>query len=157
MLQVAARSQLRTRSDLSSVEVVSLVKNLARKHHSAALSQLASRIATVFRYSSTSGDDPFVKVKGLIEGLITKLEAEAKDAATEKAWCDEQMMKTEEKKNELEEDISKLTTKIDKASAKSASLKDEVKVLQGELAALAKSQAEMDKIRSEEHADYVQA
>jgi hypothetical protein len=151
------RSQLRTRADLANAEIVSVVKDLARKHHSEALSQLASRIATVFRYSSSTGDDPFVKVKGLITGLIAKLEAEAKAAATEKAWCDEQMAKTDEKKSELEEDISKLTTKIDKAAAKSASLKDEVKVLQGELAALAKSQAEMDKIRSEEHADYVQA
>merc|ERR1719311_1916759 len=107
-----------------------MVKELARKQHSTALSQLASKISTVFKYSESSGADPFVKVKGLITGLITKLEAEAKAEATEKAWCDEQMAKTEEKKSELEEDISKLTTKIDKASAQSAKLKDEVKTLQ---------------------------
>merc|ERR1719238_171803 len=64
------------------------------------------------------------------------------------------MSKTEEKKGELEDDVAKLTAKIDKASAKSASLKDEVKVLQAELAALAKSQAEMDSIRAEEHEDF---
>merc|ERR1719476_556490 len=67
------------------------------------------------------------------------------------------MAKTEEKKGELDDDIAKLTSKIDTASARSASLKAEVKTLQGELAALAKSQAEMDKIRAESHADYVQA
>merc|ERR1719284_1744672 len=89
--------------------------------------------------------------------LIAKLEAEAKAAATEKAWCDEQMAKTEEKQTELEEDVAKLTTKIDKASATSAGLKDEVKVLQSELAALAKLQAEMDGIRAEEHDDFVTA
>jgi len=137
--------------------VVNLVKKLAREHHSAALAQLASRIATVFKYSASSGDDPFVKVKGLISGLIAKLQAEAEAEATEKAWCDEQMAKTEEKKSELEEDIAKLTTKIDKASAQSASLKDDVKTLQGELAALAKLQAEMDGIRAEEHADFLEA
>jgi hypothetical protein len=64
------------------------------------------------------------------------------------------MAKTEAKKAELEGDIAKLTTKIDKAAAKSAQLKEEVKDLQAELAALAKSWAEMDKIRSETHADF---
>merc|ERR1719230_1244235 len=89
--------------------------------------------------------------------MIMKLEAEAQAAATEKAWCDEQMAKTETKKSELDEDIAKLTSKIDVAAARSASLKEDVKTLQGELAALAKLQAEMDSIRAETHADYVKA
>merc|ERR1712079_538507 len=61
------------------------------------------------------------------------------------------------KKSELEDDVSKLTTKIDKAAAKSASLKGEVSELQEELAALAKQQAEMDQTRQDSHAAYVQA
>merc|ERR1719195_1651590 len=83
--------------------------------------------------------------------------AQAKAEAIEKAWCDEQMAKTEEKRAELDEDVGKLTAKIDKASTKSAGLKDDVRGLQGELAALAKLQAEMDKIRNEQHSDYVEA
>merc|ERR1719434_605876 len=82
------------------------------------------------------------------------LEAEATGDASEKAYCDEQMSKTEAKKGEIEEDIAKLSTKIDQASAKSTSLKEEVKKLQAELAALAKSQAEADSIRAEGHSDY---
>merc|ERR1719181_2546019 len=99
----------------------------------------------------------YSKVKGLIQDMIMKLEAEAQAAATEKAWCDEQMAKTEAKKSELDEDIAKLTTKIDQATARSTQLKAEVKALQEELAALAKEQADMDKIRSEAHAAYVEA
>jgi len=57
----------------------------------------------------------------------------------------------------LEGDIAKLTAKIDKAAAKSAQLKEEVKELQAELAALAKSQSEMDSIRQETHADFEKA
>merc|ERR1712151_515791 len=43
------------------------------------------------------------------------------------------------------------------AAAKSARLKGQVKQLEDELAALARTQAEMDKIRSETHADYAVA
>merc|ERR1719291_1174751 len=89
--------------------------------------------------------------------MISKLEAEADAEATEKAWCDEQIAKTEEKKNDLESDIAKLTAKIDVATAKSADLKAQVEELQTELAELAKLQAEMDKIRQESHAAFVQA
>merc|ERR1712190_329402 len=109
------------------------------------------------RLGTSGGDDPFAKVKGLISEMISKLEDEADAEAEEKAWCDEQIAKTEEKKTDLEADIAKLTSKIDVAAAKSADLKSQVKELQAELAALAKLQAEMDRIRQESHAAFVQA
>merc|ERR1719443_2071535 len=89
--------------------------------------------------------------------LITRLEKEAAAEAAEKAFCDEEMAKTESKKSELEDDIAKLTAKIDKASATSAKLKEEVKELQAELAKIAKEQMEMDKIRGEENSAFVAA
>jgi len=156
-LQVDSNSQLRSRADLSNAEVVNVVKKLAQKQHSSALAQLASRIEAVVRYGSSAGEDPFVKIKGMISDMIGKLEEEAANDATEKAYCDEEMAKTEAKKSELEGDVSTLTSKIDRAAAASAKLKEEVKELQAELAALAKTQAEMDQIRSEEHSDYSQA
>merc|ERR1712176_347199 len=100
-----------------------MIKKLAQKHHSAALAQLASRITAVVRYGESGGDDVFGKVKGLISGMIAKLEAEAESEATEKAYCDEELSKTEAKKAELEGEIKKLTSKIDLAAAKSAELK----------------------------------
>merc|ERR1719408_1069979 len=103
-LQVNAGSRMKTRADLANSEVITLVKKLARDHHSAALAQLASRLAVVVRYGSKNGDDPFAKVKGLITEMIAKLEAEAEAEATEKAYCDEQMAKTEAKKSELDDD-----------------------------------------------------
>lgn len=150
-------SSLHTRADLANAEIVNLVKKLAREQHSVALAQLASKIAAVVRYGASSGEDPFEKVKALIKDMIVKLEKEQDSEASEKAYCDEEMAKTKAKKEELDYTISKLTAKIDKAASKSASLKDDVKTAQSDLAKLAKSQAEMDKIRSEEHADYVEA
>jgi len=156
-LQVAASSTLKTRADLAHAEVVVLVKRLARQHHSAALAQLASRVAAVLQYGAQNGEDPFAKVKGLIQDMITQLEEEAAAEAQEKAYCDEQLAKTQAKKEELDDDIEKLTVKIDQATSKSAKLKEEVQELESELAALTKLQAEMDKIRQETHADFVTA
>lgn len=156
-LQVSATSQLRTATDLKNFEVVNVLKRLAETQHSAALSQLASRIATTIRYGQASGDDPFAKVKGLIEEMIAKLMKEAEAEASHKAYCDEEMSKTKAKKDELTADIEKLTSKIDSASALSASLKEDVKELQKELAELAETQAEMDKVREDTHAAFVTA
>merc|ERR1712051_274727 len=64
------------------------------------------------------------------------------------------MAKTEAKKGELDDDVARQTSRIDKAAAKSARLQEDIKVLESELAALAKEQAEMDKIRREETAAY---
>merc|ERR1719414_2604322 len=100
-VQVTSLAGLQTHNDLVGSEVVTAVKRLAKKQHSAALAQLASRILTVLRFGSSSGD-PFAKVKGLIQDMIAKLESEASSEATEKAYCDEQLAKTEAKKSELE-------------------------------------------------------
>merc|ERR1719379_2759753 len=86
--------------------------------------------------------------------MIEKLLKEAEEEASHKAYCDKEMSETKTKKDELGDEIEKLTAKIDQETAASAKLKDEVKVLQKELADLEKSQAEMDKIRQEENSEY---
>merc|ERR1719359_2407256 len=157
LLQTAATSRMKTGADLANAEVVNLVKKLAKEQHSAALAQLASRISVLIRYSSKTGDDPFAKIKTLINEMIAKLMKEAAAEASEKAYCDEEMGKTKAKKEELSADIEKLTAKIDTFTAQSIELKEDVKELQKELADLQASQAEMDKIREETHDAYVKA
>jgi len=149
--------QISTKTSSTGAEVVNLIKKLAREQHSAALAQLASRLSAVIRYGAQSGDDPFAKIKGLITDMIAKLMKEAEAEASEKAYCDEEMAKTKAKKEELEDDITKLTTKIDSDTASTERLKEEVKGLQKALADLAEEQAEMDKIREETHEAYVAA
>merc|ERR1719254_431401 len=109
-LQVKATSSMHTRADLAKSEVLAIIKKLAKEHHSAALAQLASRIAAMARYASATGEDPFAKVKGLIKDMIAKLQTEAGAEATEKAFCDKETSESEASKSELESQLAKLTT-----------------------------------------------
>merc|ERR1719395_268071 len=153
-LQVMAKSQLRTRADLANFEAVKYIQKLSKTMHSAALAQLANRMAAAARMGAAGGEDPFAKVKGLINDMIAQLMKEAEEEASHKAYCDKEMSETKAKKEDLSEEIEKLTAKIDKWTAESKKLKEEVATLQKELADLEKSQAEMDKIRGEENAEY---
>merc|ERR1719203_1135267 len=105
---------------------------------------------------STSGEDPFAKIKSLIADMISRLESEADADASHKAFCDKELSETNVKRADKTAEIEKLSVAIDKANARSAQLKEEVARLQKELADLAASQAEMDKLRSQENTDYTQ-
>ncbi|CAK0808291.1 unnamed protein product [Prorocentrum cordatum] len=145
------RSSLSSSADLANFEAVRFVRELGRKYHSPALAQLAKRMTSAVRFSATSGEDPFSKVKGLISDMIAKLESEAGADAQHKAYCDKETSDTNAKKDEKSTAIEKLTTKINQMSADSAALKDSVATLQKELAELAASQVEMDALRKSEN------
>merc|ERR1740129_870176 len=144
-----ARSGLASGADLAGLEVVRLVRDLARKQGSSALTQLASRIS-----SAMHSRDAFAKIKGLISDMIARLEQEAGADATKKAYCDKELSETNTKKEEKSNEIAKLSTRIDRMSARSSQLKGEVAALQSQLVALAKSQADMDTIRQQEKAAF---
>jgi len=150
-IQVSSESRIKATGE----RVVDILRKMAERDQSASLAQLVSRVKAVLRAGTAFGDDPFAKVKGLIKEMIERLIKEAEAEASHKAWCDEEMAETKEKKDDLEANIEKYTVKIDKMTADIAMLKEEVKKLQAELAALAKSEAEMDKLREEQHAEFV--
>lgn len=149
-----AGTGLKTHVDLINFEVVNLVRTLAREQKSTQLTQLATRIAAVLREGSATGEDPFAKVKQLISDMIERLQKEAGEEATHKAYCDKEMADTKVKVAELKYDIEKYTGKIDKAKADSAELKDEVATLQRELAKIARTQSDADALRKEESTAY---
>merc|ERR1719254_141800 len=150
------RSKLATAVDLANFEAVRMVRDLARKHQSGVLAQLASRMSAAF-HARGGSRDPFAKVKGLITDMISKLESEAEADATKKAYCDKELAETNAKKEDKSDEIESLTTKLEQATAKSAKLKEEVAALQNELSKLSKSQAEMDKMRGERKAMYTES
>ena len=60
---------MHTRAQLAGAEVVTMVKKLAKEQHSTALAQLASRVGAILRYGASAGEDPFVKIRGLISDM----------------------------------------------------------------------------------------
>jgi chromosome segregation ATPase len=150
------RTAITTRADLANIEVVNLLRELAHRDGSAALSQLASRVSAAVRFGSRNGEDPFAKVKSMIKEMVDRLQKEGAEEATHKAWCDEQMGETKQKTLELNHDIEGFTAKMDKAKSRSIKLKDEVAGLQSALADLAKTQSELDGVRREENAVFKQ-
>jgi len=148
--------QLSSSTDLTNLEAVHFVRKLAHEVKSMDLAHLASRMASAMQFSSSSStDDIFGKVKGLIADMIDKLEAEAQADAQHKAYCDKELAESNEKFDDKTAEISKLSAKIDKMSSRSAQLKEEVAALNNALSELAKAQAEMDKIREQENKDFV--
>merc|ERR1719247_1330984 len=101
--------------------------------------------------------DPFVKIRGLIEDMIAKLLKEAQEEATQKAFCDEEMGKSNTAIKEKSLTLDKLQSRIDKASARKAELTEAVKALEAEIAELDAATAEATKIRTEEHETYLKA
>jgi len=146
-----------TRADLANIEVVNLLRELARRDQSSAMAQLASRVSSAVRFGTRSGADPFGKVKSMIKEMVDRLEKEGAEEATHKAWCDEQTAETKVKTLELNHDIETLTAKMDKAKSRSIKLKDEVAGLQSALADVAKSTAQLDSVRREENAAFKEA
>merc|ERR1719517_134444 len=147
-------SFLQVKSDVG-FKAATFLRELAHgKDGSAALAQLASRVSSTVRLAARVGSDPFSKVKGLISDMIAKLEKDASADATKKAYCDKETAAATASKNDKAAGVEKLSVKIDKAAARSASLQEEVATLEAELAALAKTQVEMDKVRSSEKANF---
>jgi len=141
-------SFLQLSSDSPSQQVVHMIKDLARKQNAPELAQLASRLSSAVRLNH--GADVFAKIKDMISDMIGKLEQDQAEAAELKQWCDKELGESSTKQDEVSALHEKLTTKFDKATAHSKQLKGQVATLQKELAELAETQAEMNKIRSDE-------
>jgi hypothetical protein len=136
------------------IDVIDELKALSRRNNDFSLSLLTSQISSTVKTASSSGVDPFAKVKGLIENMIVRLVDEGKKEADAKAYCDKEMKETEEKKAEHEEDIESLSGKIKKRESSVERLTADIATLEADLAHIATMQKEMDENRAAERAEY---
>ena len=90
------------------------------------LDQLVSRISVIITVGAGADGDPFVKVKDLIADLISRVQAEASSEANQKSYCGEEMSKVTEKREDLEADLAKHSSKLEAAVARSIDLDGEI-------------------------------
>merc|ERR1719487_856303 len=90
-------------------KAVNLLKKAATLAHSKALQKLAQEISTY--------DGPFDKIKQMIQKMIFRLMSEQKDEDDHKNWCDMEMEKSTESKEDKDEKIQLLKSKISEHDA----------------------------------------
>jgi ElaB/YqjD/DUF883 family membrane-anchored ribosome-binding protein len=142
------------RADRTGIHAAELIKRLARERKSKSLMQLFRYVEAVLRSKSSSVGDPFAKVRNMVSSMIARMEEEASKEADHKAYCDKEMAETQAKLDDKNDDISKVSTKVDQQSAESAKLVDEINTLQEELSDIVQSQKSMDEIRAKQKTLY---
>lgn len=141
-----------TKSTNASFEKAALmIRKIGKNENNNSLVQLAGQI----RATASMNSDPFAKVKGLIQDMIKRLVDEAEQEASQKAFCDKETSENETKRDKLTAEEQKLTTRIEKATAGIAKLKEEIAELNSGIAHTAKSQKESDRMRKQEHEEFV--
>ena len=81
LFQESSSASLQTTRDLEGLEVVTLIRRLSKQEHTAALDQLTLRISAIMKFGAGTGEDPCARVKGLIKGLISRLQGAASSEA----------------------------------------------------------------------------
>merc|ERR1719316_2094439 len=124
-------------------KVMTYLKGQAQKIKSKNLSNLMVKMT----------EDHFVKVRGMIKDMIAKLEADAASEADQKGWCDQEMKKATEARDEaiasMEGDLASKTS----AEATITRLTEEIQDLMTEIAELTKSLNEATQLRALESKD----
>jgi len=114
----------------------------AKKLKSKNLELLAEKLAA----------DPFVKVKQMIDGMITRLLNEANEDASHEGFCDKEMGQSKISRNKLTGDIDSLEAAVDEGKAQIMLLKQDSTKLTAEVADLQAAMMESTKLRNTEKA-----
>jgi len=102
-------------------------------------------------------EDHFVKVRGMIKDMISKLEADSAAEGDQKAWCDTEMEKATSSRDENIGNIEGDLAAKSKAESNIAKLKEEVQALMEEISELQKALGEATELRNKEKAENTKA
>merc|ERR1719377_331765 len=129
------------------MKAVNLLRAAAKGAHSGSLLKLASEISTY--------DGPFDKIKQMIQKMIFRLMSEQKDEDDHKNWCDMEMEKSTESKDDKDEKIQMLKKKVAEHDAAIKKLIKAITENNDKAAQLTKYMEEETELRNENHAEIV--
>eukprot|EP00928_Gymnodinium_smaydae_P012662 TRINITY_DN145_c0_g2_i1.p1 TRINITY_DN145_c0_g2~~TRINITY_DN145_c0_g2_i1.p1 ORF type:complete len:707 (-),score=268.83 TRINITY_DN145_c0_g2_i1:192-2312(-) len=98
-------------------------------------------------------DDHFVKVRGLIKDLVSKLEADAEAEATQKSFCDTAMKTSVDNRDKAKASIESLSATKSKLDTEKATLTAEIADFSKAVAELQKALNEATQLRQSEAAE----
>merc|ERR1719269_156120 len=128
-------------------KAVNLLKKAASVAHSKALQKLAQEISTY--------DGPFDKIKQMIQKMIFRLMSEQKDEDDHKNWCDMEMEKSTESKEDKDEKVKMLKKKVAEHDAAIKKLIKQITENNDKAADITKYMEEETELRNENHAEIV--
>jgi len=140
--QIKATSFLQIRHSRGTSQVIQFLRSHAKLLTSSSIRDLVTKLV--------SGDDHFVKVRQLIKDLISSLKGHAEAEATQKSFCDDQLRKAIEKRDEHKAKQEDSAASIDQTSAKIVRLQGSILDLGEEIAAQHKALNEMTELRNGE-------
>jgi DNA repair exonuclease SbcCD ATPase subunit len=124
-------------------KAITMLKRQAKKLQSTVLSVAAMKLAA----------DPFAKIKGLLQSLITRLLSEATDEASQKGWCDTEIAKANHDRDYRHADAESLSANIKVLEAREASLTEKVAELKQQITDLNEAFTSAETRRSNEKAE----
>jgi len=123
-----------------SLRVADYLRTEASRLHSPVLSSLALKVQ----------DDPFIKIRKMIQDLMHRLLEEANEEAEHKGWCDTELKANELTRKDKTTKVEQLHAKSDELNASIAQLGEQITELTQQVSDLSKASAQATKLRNEE-------
>jgi len=145
----------------TSTEVVASAHDDANEDAKAralrSIEQLGKRLGktALVALAYRAAEDPFGKIRGMVEDMIAKLLQEAAEEATQKAFCDQEIGESTASKEEKEGKLGKVNARLEKATSSTASLTEAVSKLSAEVAENDAAMAKATSIRQKEKAAFL--
>jgi hypothetical protein len=139
-----AAAKPRKVADKKVQKVAALLAKMGSKLRSAVLSSLAVKVR----------EDPFAKVKTLIQDLIERLLQQEADEANHKGWCDTEISKTLKDRDYRLRDVAELHESLEGLNARHGVLVEEISDLTTDIETLTSDLANQTALRSEEKTEH---